>query len=513
MLTRGEFFRAAGAGAAGALALGGAIDAALASAASSPSSQSFRSRPDLRPPATRLLYAPGVTPSGSEGYFFVGPTAKPQAQAGVLIVDANGQAVWFDPAPPGSWVSNFQVQQYQGQPVLTWWQGVVRPPGYGWGEGVILDSSYQEIARVRARGGRRADLHEFRLTPRGTALITCHPQTLRADLSGVGGPADGRVLESIIQEIDVASGRLLFEWRSLEHVGIGESYLPPAGLYDYLHVNSIDLTPDGDLLVSGRHTSALYKVHRHSGKVLWRLGGRRSDFSIAAGARFHWQHDARHLPGSQISVFDNGAGPIRSESQSRGLVLQVADGRVHLAQAYRHRPRLQTAAMGSVQTLPGGNVIVGWGQVPVLSEFTSAGDLLADLHIPWGYNSYRGFRLPWSGTPTDQPAIACASGPSSGTTTVYASWNGATAVSSWQVSAGPSAGELQPIAVAPRSGFETAIQITASQGYVAATALDANGDPLGSSAPLVLSGAIENAARDVSSERPRAARSPSPMSR
>jgi hypothetical protein len=498
MLTRGQFICAAGASLAELLASASRAGAARrlsnrylvadATAARSATSSSFISRPDLRPPSLRLSYPMGVQPSTAEGYLFLAPTAKPGAQAGALIVDAQGHPVWFKAVQPGWWASNFRVQQYQGQPVLTWWQGIVRPPGYGWGEGVILDTSYREIARVRAARGRQADLHEFRLTPRGTALITCHPQTVQADLSGVGGPANGHALESIIQEIDVRSGRLLFEWRSLEHVAINESYLPTGGTYDYLHVNSIDPTPDGNLLISARHTSALYKLDRRSGKVMWRLGGRRSDFAMGHGTRFNWQHDAQHLAGNRISLFDNGSGPVRSEAHSRGLVLHVdqAHRRVQLVRAYRHPTSLLTLSMGSVQALSDGNAMVGWGLVPLLSEFSPDGDLLSELSFPWGYNCYRGFRTPWNGTPTDRPALAARPGASPGTSVLYASWNGATALSAWQVSLGASTGSLQPVATAPRSGFETAIPVSASQGYAAVTALDSNGVALGSSAPVWL---------------------------
>jgi len=487
VLTRGEFLKVAGGSLAGLLA-SGARGATPAAASTAPSSQSFHSRPDLRPPALSFRYASGAPPPVSEGYMFVGPTSKPGAQAGALIVDTNGQPVWFHPVTPGSWVSNFGVQDYQGKPALAWWEGEVKPPGYGEGQGVILDSSYREIAVVRAARGRQADLHELRLTPDGTALITCHPQTVQANLSSVGGPSNGQVLEPVIQEIDVATGTLLFEWRGLEHVAIEESYLPFGGPYDYLHVNSIDLTPDGHLLLSGRHTCALYKVHRRTGRVLWRLGGRRSSFNVGRRARFHWQHDARHLPGDVITVFDNGAGPVQSERQSRGLVLELdlVSNSVHLIRAYRHPIPVLSSAMGNVQVLPDGNVMVGYGLVPLLSEYAPDGQLLGQLLLPWGYDCYRGFRMPWNGAPTDQPAIASSAGPASGTTTIYASWNGATGVASWLLSAGPSASELQPVGTAPRSAFETAIPLAASQAYAAVSALDANGDTLGTSQPIAL---------------------------
>jgi hypothetical protein len=448
---------------------------------------SFRSRRDLRPPALWTSYARGMKPPAAEGYLFVAPTSKRRVQAGALIVDTSGQPVWFHPVKPGWWVSNFRVQQYRGKPVLTWWQGIVRPPGYGRGEGVVLDSSYREIARVRAARGRQADLHEFTLTPRGTALITCHPPVLQADLSGVGGAARGQALESVIQEIDVATGKLLFEWRSLEHIAIDESLLPPGGVYDYLHVNSIDPLPDGHLLISGRHTCALYKIDRHSGRVLWRLGGRQSDFAMGRGSRFYWQHDASHLEGNLISVFANGAGPAKSEPHSRGVLLHVDERRraVRLRHSYRHPRPILTSAMGSVQALPDRNVMVGWGLVPVLSEFAADGKLLGDLHIPWGYNCYRGFRMPWTATPADRPAIASRRA-SAGQVTIYASWNGATEVAMWQLSAGPSPHQLQPVGITPRSGFETAIALASSGGYAAVTALDANRVALGTSAPIAV---------------------------
>lgn len=488
MLTRGQFLKLAGGSIVGVVASGGRGASAATVTARSASSHSFRTRPDLRPPALHFHYTTRTPPAATEGYMFIGPTSKPGAQAGALIVDADGQPVWFHPVRPGWWVSNFRVAQYRGHPVLAWWEGTVRPPGYGSGHGVLMNSSYQRIANVRAARGRQADLHEFFLTPEGTALITCHPPTVQADLSSVGGSTNGQVLESIVQEIDIATGRLLFEWRSLDHVAVDESYLPPGGVYDYLHINSIDLTADGHLLLSGRHTCALYKVHRRTGRVLWRLGGRRSDFALGRGAHFNWQHDAQHLPGGLISVFDNGAGPVRTERQSRGLVLKLDLARrtVRLVRAYEHPRPLLTSAMGSVQALPDGNVMVGYGLVPVLSEFSPDGELVAQLSYPWGYNCYRGFRMPWSGSPTDRPTITSERGPSAGTTTIYVSWNGATDAAAWQVSAGPAPSQLTPMGVTPRRGFETAIPLAASRGYVAVTALDADGHALRSSAPRAL---------------------------
>jgi len=206
------------------------------------------------------------------------------------------------------------------------------------GEVVIVDASYREVARVRAGNGRHVDLHECLLTPQGTALVTCYPQTVDMDLSAAGGSRSGQVLESIIQEIDVRTGRVLFEWRSLEHVGIEESYLPTGGLYDYLHVNSIDVTPDGRLLVSARHTCAIYKLTRRGGRVIWRLGGKRSDFWTSRGTPFALQHASSHLPLRTIQVFAHRVVPSPTHPQSRMSVLHAyrSQRKVDLTRTYYH---------------------------------------------------------------------------------------------------------------------------------------------------------------------------------
>jgi hypothetical protein len=333
------------------------------------------------------------------------------------------------------------------------------------------------------------DVHELQLTPQGTALFTCYPEAVPRDLTDIGGPRNAHVLESIIQEVDLRTGRLLMEWRSLDHIAVSESYRSLEEPYDYLHVNSIDIAPDGNLLISGRHSWALYKLDRRTGEVIWRLGGKRSDFAMGPGTRFSWQHDARQVDRTTITVFDNGSdGPTKTEPQSRGLVLNV-DGRarkVRVRNAYHHPKRLRAGAMGSVQALAGGHVLVGWGDQPYASELAPDGALAIDVALPKGQRSYRSFRLPWAGGPADVPAITASRDPMTGTSTLYVSWNGATDVSRWQVSAGPRRGEPSPVATVARTGFETAIPLGANEGHAKVTALDASGRRLASTATVRL---------------------------
>lgn len=445
--------------------------------------QHFVSRPDLTPPKVRLTH---VAPGHDLAYLFLGLANSGPGQGGAMIMDTTGELVWFSPDTLNNSKMDFQRQFYRGQPVLTWFQGRVVTGGHGEGVGIIADPSYQTIHTIRALHGLNVDLHDFIVTPRGTALITAF-RTLRYDLSAVGGPKNGWLLSGVAQEIDIATGKLLFEWDSLDHIPLSESYLAlkdagkKAKPYDYFHINSIAEADDGDLLIGARNTWCVYKVSRKDGKIAWRLNGKLTDFTMGPGSQFYWQHDTRpHGPGV-MTVFDDGYDGVmpKDEDQSRALILHVDYDKmlVTLDRQFTHPgvPVL-ARAMGNAQLLPDGGMFVGWGTNPYFSEFSSDGKLLLDGQLTKGDPTYRSYIGDWSGHPADLPAVAARH--RSGGTTVYASWNGATEVASWTVYAGRDQGSLAAVGSAPKSGFETAIAVRSKGPCFAAEARDAKGHAL-----------------------------------
>ena len=504
-VTRRGFLRAAGAGAAW-VALAGALGCepaergdragasppkpaeasvrGLAPARSGPA-RVFRSRPDLAPPAVTV-----DTPAGgaAPGYVFVAPKKGP-GQDGPMILDDEGQPVWFRPVRSAAQdAMDFKAQEYRGETVLTWWEGVHL--AYGQGEYVILDTTYREVARFRAGNGLEGDHHEFLITGRDTALVTIYAR-VPYDLSPLGGPADGTVLDGIVQEIDIETGEVLFEWRSLEHVPVEATYgdLPddPAGAFDYFHINSVDVDDDGNLLVSGRRTFAIYKIDRESGEVIWRLGGKESDFEMGEGTETLYQHDARRQPDGTITIFDNGGMFVSEESRVVEIQPDEQEMTATLVREYTHPEGVLAPTQGNAQRLPNGNLFVGWGSEPVFSEFSDEGDLLFSARLPAGVESYRAFRHPWTGRPDTLPALAAAPAPEGGVT-LYASWNGATEVESWKVLAGPAPDRLEPVGSVPRTGFETTIAVRTDEALLAVRALDGSGGALGTSRAVNIRG-------------------------
>lgn len=426
----------------------------------------FMSRPDLRIPALTVQAAGSPV---APGLIMLAPYNAPKSQAGAVIVDNTGQPVWEQPIA-NLVTTDFRVQTYAGKPVLTWWQGHITL-GHGVGEYVIADSSYAPIAHVSAGNGRQGDLHEFLITSRGTALLTSYLLT-RHDLRSVGGAANGVIQDALFQEVDIATGKVLLEWHSLDHIPIAESYWPLGSHWDYVHLNSIAVDSDQNLLVSSRNTQAIYKINRETGRIIWRLGGKHSDFTMGPDAAFSWQHDARHHPDGTISLFDN------SSRASRAVVLAVDEShhRVTLRHAYHHPANLFASSQGNVQILSNGNVLVGWGSQPYISEFTASGELLFDARLGNGYMSYRAFRLPWTGAADGVPAVATRR--STTATSVYISWNGDTRVATWTALAGSSPGALTPVASVARTGFETSISIAPALTHVQVRGSDSAGTAL-----------------------------------
>jgi Arylsulfotransferase (ASST) len=444
----------------------------------------FRSRPDLNPPVVEV--ATEARDGTAPGYIFVAPEKGGAGKGGSMIIDDRGQVVWFYPLRgPYGRAMNFETQTYQGTDVLTWGQ----TPG----EYVIFDASYREIARFTAANGYDGDHHEFLISPQDTALITIYNAVPR-DLTSVGGSKDSVAIQGIVQELDIQTGEVLFEWRSIDHVALEETYVTPSEDHypgiDYFHINSIDVEPDNNLLISARETSAVYKIDRKTGEVIWRLGGKWSDFEMGEGTRFAFQHDARRLPDGTISIFDNGSlifenGSPQAVEESRAIVLGLDEREMKatLVRQYTHPDKQYADAAGNMQVLPNGNVFVGWGRGLAISEFSQDGEMLFDASLLRKNESYRAFRFPWSARPSDQPA-AVAERVSEEEVRVYASWNGATEVATWEILAARHQGRLKPLGQVPRNGFETAMVVRTPDPYVAVRAKDRSGRALGTSKVL-----------------------------
>ena len=371
-------------------ALGGPLRQRVAKAVSpSSSASSATSEPYT---AKVLTPARNVGP----GDLFISDMAETDPR--LVIIDSAGRELWSKSGARS--YADFRLQTYQGQPVFTWWESdSVGLAAYGDGRAVVADTSGNEITSIGTRGKVSPDEHEFFLTPSGTALITSYVKT-QVDLSHYGGSTTGWVMDGVFEEIDLATGTVLMRWSALDHVKLTESYakIPsdPDEPYDYFHINSVKRTPDGHYLVSARHVWAVYQVHARTGAVMWRLGGRKSDYKLTKTATFAWQHDAQFETADTIRLFDNGSdGTVVATPESRVLWLKLNQTArtVTLTRQLAHPDKVSAAAMGNAEPLANGNLVVGWGTAKRISEFAPDGTLVFDAELP--NMTYRCFRNTW----------------------------------------------------------------------------------------------------------------------
>ncbi len=362
--------------------------------------------PPTAPPPVTILTGPAAR---ADGDIFIAPFGDQSTYAnGPEILSNTGKVLWFHSVPTGEEAADFRPQVYDGQPVLTWWQGTGLG-GLSSGTDYIYSDHYKLVATVHAGNGYSADGHEFLITPWNTALILAYT-TATADLTSIGGPADQTVIDGIVQEIDIKTGKVLFQWNSADHVPYSQSEQPlPASAstpWDWFHINAVHLARDGSLLIDARDTWTTYDVSLRTGQIQWRLGGKDSTFREvaapgqtldSAGEIFAWQHDPEQVGPDTFTFFDNDSAGTPLLPYSRAVTVRL-DFRTRVATLIRSvaQPEgLSAASQGNAETTRNGDLFVGWGALPYFSEFSRSGMLLFNAEFPAGVNTYRAYQSRW----------------------------------------------------------------------------------------------------------------------
>jgi hypothetical protein len=451
-----------------------------------PASGPYRTRPEMDPPAVKV---------DTTGVAFNGllASAPDEGASGLLLSDQTGQPVWFKPATPGHTVGDLHVATFHGKQVLVYFDGTEGfGPGNYRGSWHILNSAYQQIATMSAGNGASADLHDILLRSDGTAIVESYDPVVM-DMRKYGGKARATVLDCEIQQIDVATGDVLFEWHSLDHLAPSESYADLTGsVVDYFHANTLAADPQhpNNIIVSARHLSQVFSLSLKTGKIGWRVGGKHPTLHLAKGAvdtvpvggkqiPFSYQHDARIQSDGTLTVYDNGNQRKPGFSRMASFTLDLGKHTVteNNGAEIRHKPDLYGDATGDARKLPNGDTFISWGTTGHATEYDADKHVVAEITTS---QTYRMFNADWHGAPVTRPSVATAVNADS-QTTVYVSWNGATDVASWQVVSGPDATHLKPVTTAKRDGFETAIALPGDANYVQVQALNASGTVIGTS--------------------------------
>ena len=199
-------------------------------------------------------------------------------------------------------------------------------------------------------------------------------------------------------ELDIATGEVLFEWRSLDHISPDEAILPinpgqagsgynSSDAWDYFHINSMDKDRDGNYLISARDACSIHKINGTDGSIIWKLDGKASSFELGDGVKFCFQHHARFLQQYEdveiISLYDNSAHgsesgrgkEIHTAETSSGKILKLntTSWTAELLQGFYPPDGLLSKSQGSMQVLPNRNALVNWGSEGAMTEYLPNG--------------------------------------------------------------------------------------------------------------------------------------------
>ena len=201
------------------------------------------------------------------------------------------------------------------------------------------------------------------------------------------------MVDNIIQELDLATGLVLYESNSVGSVALRESDGRPGGPnqpWDYFHANSVYADgPDG-FIVSARHTSGIYRIFVRTGAIDWRLGGSRSDFRLGVGAAFARRRDAEVQPDGTVQISTNSARRGRRRSRIITLRLDRQARTATLVGTLSRGGRQFAGTQGNATPLPSGGAFVNWGSRGGVSQIDPSNRVPVDAWLPRGWDDCHG---------------------------------------------------------------------------------------------------------------------------
>lgn len=408
-----------------------------------------------------------------EGYLFIAPINFGNCSKDnyLLILDGKGELVYYKALPDCQFVTDFKPQP---DGTLSYWTGYQLIPGVFYGELVRMDNTYRQVSII-TETNLLLDGHEYLVMPNGHQMVM-YGKVVPVQREASTIPSiPARMVAIILRELD-QEGNTVWQWNSEDYIPLDDAddlYLAEE-LSDYMHTNAIDIDTDGNVLISSRHLNEITKINKATGEIVWRMGGKRNQFTLTNDTRwFSHQHDIRRLPNGNISLFDNGNNLLPAYSRYVEYAVDETSKTMTKTWEIRHSPDVYGMAMGNAQRLANGNVLIGWGasSAPAVTEYDESKTAVFELNLPAGKFNYRAYGASWTGQPALKPTAVITDG------ALHYSWNGSTEVSGYRIYAGSAAAD-RLLEEKAKTGFEDSTPLRSSLCVYRVAFLDRKADVL-----------------------------------
>ena len=323
-----------------------------------------------------------ISDNPSPGYLFVG--ASPY----LMILDNEATPVFYRNVS-GS-IYDFKLQP---NGLLTYF--IYPVSSYG------LDSSYNIVRSFNTANGYSVDVHDLRVFPNGHYYIL-GKKLVSVDMSQIvpGGDSTAQIIDMALQEFD-DSNNVVFQWSALDHYKVtdADEYISLVQhTIDFVHMNSIEIDNDGNIMVSSRNLDEITKIDHNTGNIIWRLGGKNNQFTFINDDRgFSRQHDIRRLSNGDITIFDNGVYHSPAYTSMVEYSLDEQNKTATLINRYSHNNNIFSRTRGDIQELPNGNKLISWGEVlnPAVTEIGPDNSIAYEMSFVNYFMRFHTYKASW----------------------------------------------------------------------------------------------------------------------
>ncbi len=307
----------------------------------------------------------------------------------LAIIDHFGNPLFYKKIPEGA-------KNFESQPDGSYSYYANSSSGF-----LVMNENFQITDTFTKVNDGGINSHEFNILENGNYIVLGYDRRV-VDMSQYveGGKVYATVAGMVFQELDPGKN-LLFEWNSWDHISFMDSDPYMVDLttqaIDYIHPNSIVLDSDGNFLLTSRHLSEVTKIDRVTGEIVWRMGGVKNEFDFVNDTMgFSAPHSAIRLPNGNIALFDNGNG--HEPKHSRGVEYEIheVEKTALLIRECKESPETYSEIMGSIASLPGNHLVVGWGKNSedgFISEFDEEGQMITKISISSEENFAKSYKI------------------------------------------------------------------------------------------------------------------------